>query len=92
MSTTKLFQKHFGNTPVVGLNHPNVEAFFDEMNQECIEEDKQKNSVLHSIKQSDEGKVCHCINWHPPIKPDQGKKAKCSNCKRYRHKQINHSA
>lgn len=30
-------------------------------------------------------KVCHCINWHPSMEPNMGKKAKCSYCKNLRH-------
>jgi hypothetical protein len=28
--------------------------------------------------------VCHCINWHPSTKANEGKKAVCSHCKRPR--------
>ncbi len=44
MSTNKLFIKHFGNIASVDLKHPNIENFFEELNQECLEEDKLKNS------------------------------------------------
>lgn len=44
MSSTELFRKHFGEeSAAVGLKHPNMEAFFEELNQECLEEDKIKN-------------------------------------------------
>lgn len=40
----ELFRKHFGEKSAsVDLNHPNMEKFFDELNQECINEDKKKN-------------------------------------------------
>lgn len=42
MSSTKLFRKHFGEAAVVDLKHPNIEAFFEELNQECLEEDNKK--------------------------------------------------
>lgn len=41
-TTSELFKKHFGETPAVGITHPNFESFFDELAQVCIEEDKQK--------------------------------------------------
>lgn len=28
--------------------------------------------------------VCNCINWHPSIKADMGKKARCSYCGKLR--------
>ncbi len=28
--------------------------------------------------------VCHCINWHPSTKTNQGKKAICSYCNKTR--------
>lgn len=40
MSTSALFQKHFGNTHAVGLNHPNMVSFFDELAEECGQEDE----------------------------------------------------
>ena len=44
MSSTELFRKHFGEeSAVVDLKHKNMEAFFEELNQECLEEDKIKN-------------------------------------------------
>ena len=44
MSSTELFKKHFGEESAsVDLKHPNMEAFFEELNQECLEEDKVKN-------------------------------------------------
>jgi uncharacterized protein YaaQ len=39
MSTTDLFKKHFNNEGVVGLKHPNIEAFFTELNEQCLAED-----------------------------------------------------
>lgn len=43
MSTHDLFQKYFGNTTAVNMKHPNMENFFEELNAECLAEDKQKN-------------------------------------------------
>ena len=42
MSTTELFKKHFEDLPQVNTNHPQVEKFFEELNAECIKEDKEK--------------------------------------------------
>lgn len=36
--------------------------------------------------------VCCCINWHPSVKTDEGKKAVCSNCNRPRHAVVQHKA
>jgi len=41
VSTSDLFKKHF-NKPVVSLKHPNIENFFNELNQVCINEDLNK--------------------------------------------------
>lgn len=44
MSSTELFKKHFGiNSASVDLKHPNMESFFEELNQECLKEDLEKN-------------------------------------------------
>ena len=44
MESTELFKKHFGDTlGVVGLFHPNMEAFFCELAHICADEDKRKN-------------------------------------------------
>ena len=32
-----------------------------------------------------DNKVCHCINWHPSINTNMGKKDKCSYCRKLRH-------
>ena len=45
MSSTELFKKHFGEQSAsVDLKHPNMEKFFSELNEECLSEDKQKQS------------------------------------------------
>ena len=54
MSTTALFTKHFGDTPAVGIFHPNVEAFFEELNQECLEEDRQRQDADSNNQQIEE--------------------------------------
>lgn len=44
-TTSDLFKKHFPEVyggAGVGLMHPNIESFFEELNQVCIEEDKRK--------------------------------------------------
>lgn len=49
-TTSEIFQKHFGKESAsVGIFHPNVESFFDELNQVCIEEDKRKNAMQIDI-------------------------------------------
>ncbi|MFP4462200.1 MAG: hypothetical protein ACLFQE_08390 [Thermotogota bacterium] len=40
MSTHKLFKKHFGSQIAVDLKHPNMESFFEELNEECLQEDR----------------------------------------------------
>ena len=49
MSTHELFQKHFGNTAAVDMKHPNMESFFEELNAECLAEDKQKNCNIPPV-------------------------------------------
>lgn len=37
MSSTKLFKKHFGDQSAsVDLKHPNIDKFFNELNEECL--------------------------------------------------------
>jgi len=50
MESTKLFRKHFGEQAVaVNLNHPNIVAFFDELNEVCLRENEEgQNSYLLS--------------------------------------------
>ena len=52
MSTTELFKKHFGNTAAVDMKHPNMESFFEELNTECLEEDKHKNCNIPCVSNS----------------------------------------
>jgi hypothetical protein len=45
MSTTEIFRKHFGDKSAsVDLKHPNMEAFFNELNEECLREDEEKKN------------------------------------------------
>lgn len=47
MTTTELFKKHFPEVyggAGVGLLHPNIEAFFEELQEECSKEDAEKNN------------------------------------------------
>jgi hypothetical protein len=50
MSTSELFNKHFGDVFGVGLKHPNIEPFFEELNQICLkeafEEGRRKDVVI----------------------------------------------
>lgn len=46
MSSTELFRKHFGEKLAVDLRHPNMENFFNELNEECKQEDVHKNCNL----------------------------------------------
>jgi uncharacterized protein YaaQ len=43
-TTSEIFKKHFGETCAVGLNHPNIENFFEELNEVCKKEDELKNN------------------------------------------------
>jgi len=45
MNTHELFQKYFGNTTSVNTNHPNMEKFFQELNDECVKEDRKKKNA-----------------------------------------------
>lgn len=49
MSTTELFNKHFGNVAAVDMKHQNMESFFEELNAECLQEDKQKTALSHML-------------------------------------------
>ena len=49
MGTTKLFEKHFGDTASVDMKHKNVEKFFSDLNDECLEEDKHKKCNLACV-------------------------------------------
>ncbi len=61
MSTTELFKKHFGEESAsVDLKHPNVEAFFEELNQECLEEDKIK--IGDTVKIIHSGELIRVLN------------------------------
>jgi len=41
-TTSDLFKKHFNDMGGVGLFHPNMEAFFTDLNNVCIIEDSLK--------------------------------------------------
>ena len=44
MSSTELFRKHFGEqSAAVDFKHPNMEAFFNELNEECLRENEKNN-------------------------------------------------
>jgi hypothetical protein len=49
MSTHELFKKHFGNQIAVDLKHPNMESFFEELNEECLQEDKHKKCNIQRV-------------------------------------------
>jgi len=45
MSTSELFKKHFPNVyggVGAGLLYPNIEAFFSDLNEECLKADARK--------------------------------------------------
>lgn len=46
LTTTDLFKKHFGEGTmgVAGLFHPNMESFFEELNEICKAEDVLNNT------------------------------------------------
>ena len=75
MSTHELFQKHFGNTGAVDMKHPNMEIFFEELNAECLAEDKQKNCNIPPVIKS----VCDVCGSDDVIEvPHMGKN--CNRC------------
>lgn len=43
--TSELWKKRFGDTPAVGLMDKRVEAFFEELNEVCKDELKQKGGT-----------------------------------------------
>jgi len=51
MSSTELFRKHFGEeSAAIDLKHPNMEAFFNDLNEECLRENENgKNPYLLTI-------------------------------------------
>ena len=61
MSTHELFKKHFGNVASVDMKHPNIESFFEELNAECLQEDKHKNCNIPCVSNS----VCDCCVPRP---------------------------
>lgn len=48
---------------------------------EIIKQAKKLDNKLSNNYQSNLKSICHCINWHPPIKMNKGKKSVCSYCK-----------
>lgn len=51
-----------------------------------LEEELLKEINSKALSQVDvSGEVCKCINWHPPVARDKGRKSVCSNCNRPRH-------
>lgn len=41
-STSEAWQKYFGETAAVGLDHPNAQRFWEEINNQCLAEDAAK--------------------------------------------------
>lgn len=62
MSTHDLFQKYFGNTAAVNMKHPNMESFFEELNAECLAEDKQKNCNLADVSINEGSESCEGVS------------------------------
>ena len=50
MSTTELFNKHFGEKVAVDMKHPHMENFFNDLNDECLQEDKVIDNNNEIIK------------------------------------------
>jgi hypothetical protein len=67
MSTHKLFKKHFGDQIAVDLKHPNMEKFFTDLNNECLQEDKEK--------------YCQCTH-NPPIRKIETGAFICYECEK----------
>lgn len=40
-TTSELFQKHFNGVASVNLTHPNIDNFFNELNEVCLKEDAE---------------------------------------------------
>lgn len=40
--TQAIWNKHFGESPAVGLDHPKIEQFFEELAEDCIAESSIK--------------------------------------------------
>lgn len=75
MSTTTLFKKHFPEVyggAGVGLMHPNMEAFFEELNEECLKDDvngKNKKIVCSRYPDAYERKYASLsmVIWCPML-------------------------
>ena len=69
MSSTELFRKHFGDQSAsVDLKHSNMEMFFNELNEECLLEDKQKQcthswvyKILYDHTAKNVCEKCHLV-------------------------------
>ena len=57
MNTHELFKKHFGNQIAVDLKHPNMESFFEELNEECLQEDKHMTILTYLFVEKNGGAV-----------------------------------
>lgn len=76
MSSTELFRKHFGDQSAsVSLKHPNIEAFFNDLNQECLNEKwfvvTQKEGVKQYVRRksiSSKGKAAVTMTTTNPLK------------------------
>lgn len=80
MSTTELFNKHFGNVAAVDMKHQNMESFFEELNAECLQEDKQKNCIIPHVTNSKN--LPHCwgkMKWI--LKYEDGKEPDFAVCR-----------
>ena len=68
-NTTKIWEKHFGDTPSVNLNNPAIEGFFDELTQDCLNEDKTAAK-----------KICKGCNHELPLRFFEGESPTCYIC------------
>jgi hypothetical protein len=72
MSTHELFKKHFGNQVAVDLKHPNMERFFTELNEECLQEDKHKKCNIQPVSNQRELLLAFAHWWY-----DNSRQFKC---------------
>lgn len=62
-NTSKIWEKHFGSTPCIGLDNPNFESFMDELTQDCLNEKRLIGLNDATGKEIREGDVIECDNY-----------------------------
>ena len=51
-TTRDAWQASFGDSAAVGLSHPELEIFFEEINKQCIAEDNEQEDAAPSYSES----------------------------------------